>query len=276
MAAMAARPAQPGPTSRRAFLAGGTVLVGLALAGCSDDGGGGGEARDAERSSGDGTGGGAGTGSTGTAPATGTALTAADFAGLAPCRLAPEQTEGPFYADLGLVRQDITEGLPGHPLRLGVQVVDGGCAPVPGATVDVWHADAGGDYSAFADGSGDDDAARGTTFLRGSQVTDDAGIVEFATVYPGWYPGRAVHVHAKVHLGGGTVLTTQLYFPEDVTGEVQSAAPYDDRGTRDARNEDDAIAGDPAAAGNLLATTRAGAGAGTHGLVVLGVDPDAG
>jgi len=273
MAAMAARPAEPGPTSRRSFLAGGAALVGLALAGCSDDGGGGDDAGDADRASGEGTGAGAGSGPSGTAPAPATALTAADFAGLPPCRLAPEQTEGPFYADLGLVRRDITEGVPGHPLRLGLQVVDEACAPVPGATVHVWHADAGGDYSAFADGS-DDDAAGGTTFLRGSQVTDDAGIVEFATVYPGWYPGRAVHIHAKVQLGGGTVLTTQLYFPEDVTDEVQSAAPYDDRGTRDTRNEDDAIAGDPAVAGNLLAATPAGAG--TQGLVVLGIDPDAG
>jgi protocatechuate 3,4-dioxygenase beta subunit len=273
MAAMATRPAEPGPTSRRSFLAGGAASVGLALAGCSGDGGGGDDAGDADRASGDGTGAGAGTGSSGTAPAAATTLTAADFAGLAPCRLAPEQTEGPFYADLGLVRRDITEGMPGHPLRLGVQVVDEACAPVPGATVDVWHADAGGDYSAFADGS-DDDAAEGTTFLRGSQVTDSAGIVEFATVYPGWYPGRAVHIHAKVHLGGGTVLTTQLYFPEDVTDEVQSAAPYDDRGTRDTRNEDDAIAGDPAVVGNLLAAVPAGAG--TQGLVVLGIDPGAG
>jgi hypothetical protein len=115
MAAMAARPAEPGPTSRRSFLAGGAALVGLALAGCSDDGGGGADAGDADRASGEGTGAGAGTGSSGTAPATATALTAADFSGLPPCRLAPEQTEGPFYADLGLVRQDITEGVPGHP-----------------------------------------------------------------------------------------------------------------------------------------------------------------
>ena len=80
---------------------------------------------------------------------------------------------------------------------------------------------------------------------------NDEGIVEFATVYPGWYPGRAVHVHVKAHLDGATVLTSQLYFPEDLTDEVHAEGPYADHGTRDTRNEDDGIAGDPASAGNL-------------------------
>ncbi|HET6952841.1 MAG TPA: hypothetical protein VFI47_20835 [Acidimicrobiales bacterium] len=260
------------PTSRRAFLAGGAAAVGLVLAGCSDGGDGTGSGSPDEPGS-PGTGSGAGTATTaggGTAPA---ALTADDFAALSPCLLAPEQVEGPFYADLDLVRRDVTEGMAGHPLRLGVRVVDEACAPAAGATVDVWHADPGGDYSAFADGSGNgsDDAVEGTTFLRGSQVTDAAGIVEFATLYPGWYRGRAVHVHAKVHVGGGTVLTTQLYFPEDVTDAVHAAGPYAARGTRDTRIETDAFAGDPAAAGNLLATSAVGEG--TQGLVVLGVAP---
>ena len=140
--------------------------------------------------------------------------------------------------------------------------------------VDVWHADVDGDYSGFADGSGSaDDAGEGTTFLRGSQVADADGIVEFATVYPGWYTGRAVHVHVKAHLDGQTVLTSQLYFPEDLTDTVHAGEPYAAHGVRDTRNDSDAIAGDPAAAGNLLHTS--GAGDGTLGLVVLGVDPAA-
>jgi protocatechuate 3,4-dioxygenase beta subunit len=254
----------PFRTTRRAFLAGGVALAGLVAAGCSGDG--------------DGGGGGSGRGGAGSRPAgTGTTvpdgppgLTAADFDGLGPCRLAPEQTAGPFYADVGLTRRDITEGLPGHPLRLGVRVVDEDCRPVPGAVVEVWHCDVDGDYSAFTDGSGGaGDAGEGTTFLRGGQTGDDQGIVEFATNYPGWYTGRAVHIHARVRLDDGTALTTQLYFPDEISDEVHAEDPYAAHGERDTRNTDDGIAGDPAAEGLMLAATRRGAG--TQGLIVLGV-----
>ena len=271
------------PSDRRAFLVGGTALVGALLAGCGGDDGG-----EDEGGSGDDTGAGSGSGGAGGGTSTtaaagaaeaGTTLTAADFAALGTCLLAPEQTEGPFYLPGDMVRRDITDGLPGRPLRLGIRVVDAACDPIPGALVDVWHCDVDGDYSGFADGSGsDDDAADGTSFLRGSQVANGEGIVEFATIYPGWYTGRAVHVHVKAHIDGTTVLTSQLYFPEDVTDEVHATEPYAAHGTRDTRNEDDAIAGDPAAAGNLLATSAEGGGSGergTLGLVVLGVDPQA-
>ncbi|HET6773898.1 MAG TPA: intradiol ring-cleavage dioxygenase [Acidimicrobiales bacterium] len=255
-------PVDPAPaaSSRRTFLTGGVALVGAVLAGCSgDDDASGGAGEDGDR------------GGDGVEPTT---LTADDFAALDACLLTPEQTEGPFYLPGDLVRRDITEGLPGRPLRLGIRVVDAACQPVAGAVVDVWHADVDGDYSGFADGSGSaEDAAAGTTFLRGSQVADGAGIVEFGTVYPGWYQGRAVHIHVKAHLDGTTVLTSQLYFSEDVTDEVHAREPYVAHRTRDTRNEDDPIAGNPQAAGNLLATSSAGDG--VLGLVVLGVDPEA-
>jgi protocatechuate 3,4-dioxygenase beta subunit len=263
------------PTTRRTFLAGGAALVGAVLTGCagggdSDGDAGGGGGADGSTTT---TGGATTTTAAGAAEGA-SALTAADFAALGTCLLAPEQTEGPFFADVGLERRDITEGLAGHPLRLGIRVVDEDCNPVAGALVDVWHCDVDGDYSAFQDGSGaDDDGGEDTTFLRGSQVADADGIVEFATNYPGWYQGLAVHIHTKVRLDGAEVLTTQLYFPEDLTDEVHAEDPYASHGTRDTRNEDDAIAGDPAAAGNLL--TAGAAGTGTLGLVVLGVDPEA-
>jgi protocatechuate 3,4-dioxygenase beta subunit len=263
------------PTTRRTFLAGGAALVGAVLAGCAgSDGDGDGSA---SSSSTEGGASGASTSST-TAAAEAAAgdatLTAADFAALGPCLLAPEQTEGPFFADVGLERRDITEGLAGHPLRLGIRVVDEDCNPVAGALVDVWHCDVDGDYSAFSDGAGSsDDAGEGTTFLRGSQVADADGIVEFATNYPGWYQGRTVHIHTKVRINDAEVLTTQLYLPDDVTDEVLTEDPYAAHGERDTRNEDDSIAGDPAAAGNLL--TIRSPGSGSVGLVVLGVDPDA-
>lgn len=266
---------------RRRFLAGGAALVGAVLIGCSgdddadetddtddaagsDDAGGSGDA---------GTDAGAGGDPMGASDAA-AALTADDFAALGTCLLIPAQTKGPFYLDADLDRRDITEGRPGHPLRLGVRVVDADCAPIAGAVVEVWHADVDGDYSGFVDGSDSaDDAGEGTTFLRGSQVADAAGIVEFGTIYPGWYTGRAVHVHVKAHIDGRTVLTSQLYFPEDLTDTVHAEPPYSGHGPRDTRNDTDMIAGDPAAAGNLLHTRAAGDG--TLGLVVLGVDPAA-
>lgn len=262
-------------TNRRRFLTGGAALVGAVLVGCSgDDGASGGD-------DGEGDGGSqarAGDTTTGTDAAAGaddapTTLTAADFAALDTCLLTPEQMEGPFYVAGDMVRRDITDGLPGHPLRLGLRVVDAACEPVPGAVVDIWHADVDGDYSGYVDGTAGDDAGEGTTFLRGTQVAGDEGIVEFATNYPGWYTGRAVHIHVKAHIDGTTVLTSQLYFAEDVTDAVHAQGPYAAHGARDTRNEDDGIAGDPQAAGNMLTTSAAGDG--TLGLVVLGIDPAA-
>lgn len=244
-----------GQQSRRAFLGGGAALAGLAVLGGTRPGAAGRVAA-----------------SPAVPAAQATSLTPADFAGLGPCQLTPEQTEGPFYADLDLVRRDIAEGRAGHSLRMGIRVVDRECQPVPGALVDVWHCDIDGDYSAFLDGATDDDAGPGTTFLRGTQVADDNGIVEFHTVYPGWYTGRAVHVHVKVHLDEQRVVTTQLYFPENLSDVVHAQAPYAAHGTRDTRNETDFIAGDPEADGTLLATSADGSG--TLGLVVIGVTAD--
>ncbi len=125
------------------------------------------------------------------APGESTSFTAADFDDLGACQLTPEQTAGPFPLDEQFDRRDITEGSPGTPLRLGFRVVDEACAAIAGAAVEVWHADATGDYSAFTDNGGGKDEAEGTTFLRGTQTAGDDGIVEFATIYPGWYTGRA-------------------------------------------------------------------------------------
>ncbi len=204
-------------------------------------------------------------------------LTAADFDGLATCVLLPELTAGPFPLDEQFDRRDITEGYPGHPVRLGLRVVDAACAPVPGAAVEIWHSDATGDYSAFTDNGGGKDEGSGTTFLRGTQTANDDGIVEFLTIYPGWYRGRAVHVHLRVHLDDVTVLTSQMFFDEAYTASVYGAAPYDEFGLPDTSNAQDGIAGDPAGQGTLLVTTAAdtSAGPGTLALLNLGIDPDA-
>ena len=202
------------------------------------------------------------------------ALAPADFEGLATCRLLPEQMAGPFPLDEQFRRRDITEGLPGHPLRLGLRVVDEGCAPVPDAEVEVWHADASGDYSAFEDGGGGKDEGPGTTFLRGTQVTDADGIVELRTIYPGWYRGRAVHIHVRVRIGGDLVLTSQMYFDDAYTEEVYTAEPYAEFGSPDTPLAADGIGSAAETEGTLLVTTPTtveGEG-GALALLNLGID----
>ena len=201
------------------------------------------------------------------------ALTAADFDPLGSCLMSPEKTAGPFPLDEQFDRRDVTEGKPGHPLRLGLRVVDATCAPVAGATVEIWHADATGDYSAFRDNGGGKDEGPGTTFLRGSQTAGADGIVEFQTIYPGWYRGRAVHIHVRVHREGRPVLTSQLFFDDAYTATVYSADPYAEFGTPDTPTASDGIAGDARSEGTVLTTTAAetSLGSGSIGLHNLAV-----
>lgn len=253
-------------TRRRFLAAGGAALV---LAACGSD-------DDPPTAAPDGDGSGDSTGVDAMAPAdigADTALTAADFAGLGTCVLIPEQTAGPFPLDEQLDRRDITEGRPGQPFRLGLRVVDEACEPVAGAAVEIWHTDATGDYSAFTDGGGGKDEGPGTTFCRGTQIADGDGIVEFLTIVPGWYRGRAVHIHLRVHLDDEIVLTSQLYFDAGDLESIHAAEPYAEFGPADTSNETDGIAGDPAADGTLLrlAAAETSAGAGSLGLLNLGV-----
>jgi protocatechuate 3,4-dioxygenase beta subunit len=156
--------------------------------------------------------------------------------GLVTCVLTPELTEGPYYIAGERVRRNITEGRPGVPLTLHLGVVDAStCRPIAGAAVDIWHADAGGVYSGFGAGSSS------RTFMRGIQRTNASGVASFETVYPGWYTGRTVHIHVKVHVAGNVVHTGQLFFPDTLTDRVFRRAPYSKRANRDVRNADDAI-----------------------------------
>jgi protocatechuate 3,4-dioxygenase beta subunit len=158
------------------------------------------------------------------------------------CILTPEETLGPFFIDVGLARSDIREDRAGIPLRLVLQLADiDGCTPIRDAVVNIWHTDAAGLYSGFPNQPGGIDTT-GETFLRGFQMTDANGRVEFTTIYPGWYPGRTVHIHARIHLDATTVLVTQVYFPDTVTDAVLTQAPYSDRPNRDTTNATDSIA----------------------------------
>ena len=157
--------------------------------------------------------------------------------GLVRCVLTPELSEGPFYVPNERVRHDITERRPGMPLQLKLKVLNAStCRPIRNAAVDIWHCDALGVYSGAVAGSS------GTNFLRGIQRTDAKGVATFKTIYPGWYHGRAVHIHVKVHVRGSVVHTGQLFFPAAVTNAVYRRSPYRRHGTRpDTLNAHDSI-----------------------------------
>lgn len=115
-----------------------------------------------------------------------------------PCPLNPEQEEGPFYVDEGLLRSDVLDGQTGVPLLLSIKVMRAGnCEPVANAALEIWSANSLGKYS--------DKSQEGTVgqkYLRGVQLTDATGLVKFKTIYPGWYAGRTCHIHLKVRTGG--------------------------------------------------------------------------
>ena len=199
---------------------------------------------------------------------------AAAAATTASCVLTPEQTEGPYYIANEKIRRDITEHRPGTPLALRLKVVDAStCRPIKGATVEAWHCDAGGLYSGFVNASaggpgGGSQPTDKRTFLRGGQRSDASGSATFKTIYPGWYRGRTVHIHVKVHVGGNVVHTGQLYFPDRLTDTVYSTAPYTKRPGRDTRNTNDSIYGAGGASSTLHLTRNS---SGYVGTLMMGV-----
>lgn len=160
------------------------------------------------------------------------------------CVLLPFHTGGPFYLDPEYNRSDITEQITGLPFNLKLTVVGvQNCAPVPNAVVNIWHTNADGGYSQFDTTSGNVGNHNNDTWLRGYQTTDANGECNFTTIFPGWYPGRATHIHFDVHIGfqpGGTVdqnpdpshlFMGQMYFPDaDVSQIYTQVAAYTGRG----------------------------------------------
>ena len=167
------------------------------------------------------------------------------------CIVRPQQTEGPYFLDTGLERSDIRtdpatgSAEPGVPLRIAFNVsrLDAqGCRALSDAQVELWQCNAHGIYSGVRDHQAD---ARGRAFLRGYQRTNPAGSASFVTIYPGWYPGRTVHLHFTIRARAtGTrsdVFTSQLYFDDRLSDEIFTQAPYAERGPRTARNAGDGI-----------------------------------
>jgi len=171
------------------------------------------------------------------------------------CIVVPEMTEGPFFVDEKLERSDLTAGTSepfvtkGLPLLLGIgvfQIKGVACAPLVGCQVDVWHASAEGVYSDERSGRIQEKDTIGEKYLRGYQRTDPNGAVTFATIYPGWYPGRTTHIHFKIRAlarsGGATYdFTSQLFFDDALNDAILARPLYDTRGLRKVRNVNDGI-----------------------------------
>lgn len=185
--------------------------------------------------------------------------------GLGPtCELTCAATLGPCYAQT-IERKDISEGQPGLPVRLALKIVDVDCNPVADAEVDIWHTSADGYYS------GDDasamctlgnPAAEAARWMRGVQITDAEGRVDFDTCFPGWYSGRTIHIHVQIRVGGNEMVTSQLFFEDTLADEIVASEPiYSDRGPRDTTNTNDNVIGGGDIDNVVLQTERQSDGA---------------
>jgi protocatechuate 3,4-dioxygenase beta subunit len=155
------------------------------------------------------------------------------------CTLTPEVTQGPYYIANHLTRRDVREHRPGLLLNLTLTVISAGCRPLQSADVEIWHADASGLYSGY--GSSPSAPTNQKRYLRGHQKTDSHGQARFITIYPGWYTGRSPHIHLKVHVGGNTVHTGQLFFKDPISDLVYKTGSYRSHGQPDTTNVTDNI-----------------------------------
>lgn len=135
------------------------------------------------------------------------------------CTVAPTETEGPFPTKQpsSYVRSDITDGRTGYKMTATITIgkVSNSCAALAGALVDIWHCDRAGNYSEYGGSGMQSTDYTGVHFLRGRQTTDSGGQVTFTTIFPGWYSGRATHIHVHIYDSGGNSLkVTQIAFPE--------------------------------------------------------------
>jgi protocatechuate 3,4-dioxygenase beta subunit len=174
------------------------------------------------------------------ATATPAAATASSATTLPSCIVRPAVTEGPYFVDEKLNRGDIRSDPSTGAVKDGAQlaltflvsrVTGSACAALSGATVDVWHCDALGVYSDATDPSFN---TKGQKFLRGYQTTDASGKAQFTTIYPGWYQGRAVHIHFKIRTTSSE-FTSQLFFDDALNTQVFAQSPYSQKGTQGVR-----------------------------------------
>lgn len=155
------------------------------------------------------------------------------------CVVSPNETIGPYPSLADFVRSDIRESKQGLPLTLTITVVNtsSACAAVAGAVVDIWQCDADGNYSQYG-------SERNLTYLRGLQTTDSSGKATFTTIYPGWYQGRATHIHVEITIDGRSAKVTQIAFPEDTTAQVYRTGVYASSGQNPTTNARDNVFSD--------------------------------
>lgn len=182
----------------------------------------------------------AGCGDAPTSPSSSTSTTTTTTTSTnASCAVTPTETAGPYPSRTDMFRSDIREGLAGTPLTLTVKVANSnsGCAPVSNVQVEIWHCDEGGNYSEYGSTST-------RTFYRGIQTTNSNGEVTFVTNYPGWYQGRATHIHIEATLNGRSVKVSQIAFPESINNVVHASGVYATRGANPTTNLSDGIFAD--------------------------------
>ena len=173
----------------------------------------------------------------------------------ATCAVTPTETIGPYPSRTDMFRSDVRESRPGTPLTLTIKVVNAnsGCAAVSGADVEIWQCDSVGDYSQYG-------SQTNATFLRGIQTTNAAGEVLFTTIYPGWYQGRATHIHVEVTMSGRSVKVTQMAFPDAINNVVHTQGVYAARGTNPTSTQSDMIFSDSLASELVTPTGSPSAG----------------
>ncbi|KAF4983415.1 hypothetical protein FZEAL_1144 [Fusarium zealandicum] len=185
------------------------------------------------------------------------------FAGNNSCVLSPDVTQGPYYVAGEYVRENIIEDQEGLDIILDYQVIDvETCDPVPDVYVEMWHCNSTGVYSGVvASGNGDssDLANINKTALRGIQPTDSDGVAQFESIFPGYYLGRATHIHVMVH-ANATLLSNktlgsenyashvgQAFFDQDLLTQVATLEPYNTNTQEVTENADDSIFGESTA-----------------------------
>lgn len=171
------------------------------------------------------------------------------------CTVTRSYTQGPCYFSPDEYRQDISEGELGVPMIIALKVVDADCNPVVGADVDIWHCNRKGVYTADSSGSsnanqfstrfcsGNDSEALTSSAFRGVQVTNDEGIAYFKSCFPGWYPGRTVHIHFKIVNNGAPSLVSQFCFEDSLSNEIYRNHPNYTGFAMDTSNADDGVFG---------------------------------
>ena len=165
------------------------------------------------------------------------------------CEAYPRETRGPFptKTPAEMIKANITSDRVGIPLLINLIIVNknNNCRPLPGASVDVWHCDKDGNYSEYGGHPMQRNDFRTAHFLRGRQVSDENGKVSFLSIYPGWYQGRAPHIHFEVFDKSGTsLLVSQVAFPDDISDKVYSSSHYSPRGHADTSNSKDNLFAD--------------------------------